>query len=124
MYEILSMRKYGMLRYTWIAFPHFIKLNKKTLRCQTFKSAAAYTCLKIKRVGWDLLDCNWKKVGYVTIVCPLFQNLFLREWRDEDDDDDNHNDDEEEKHDEESNDGVYHIFEAHLSKRTWVWCGS
>lgn len=37
------------------------------------------------------------------------------DWRDEDDDDDNHNEDEEEEHDEESNDGVYHIFEAHLS---------
>jgi len=58
-----------------------------------------------------LLDCDWKKVGSVTIVCPSLQNLFLREWKGEDedeyDDDDNHSD-----HEEEDVEDVDDVFEA------------
>jgi len=36
-----------------------------------------------------LINCNWKKVGSLTIVCELLQRLFIQEWADEDD---NHSD--------------------------------
>jgi hypothetical protein len=47
------------------------------------------------------IECNWKKVGSLTIICEELQKLYIREWEfeaeeEEDDDDDEEEEDEEE----------------------------
>ncbi|GAU34345.1 hypothetical protein TSUD_20520 [Trifolium subterraneum] len=48
-----------------------------------------------------LIECDWKKVGSLTIICEVLEKLFIREWQNEDDDNQDNNENEEEEEEEE-----------------------
>jgi hypothetical protein len=51
-----------------------------------------------------LIECDWKKVGSLTIICEELQKLYIREWEFEAEEEEDDDDDEEEEEEDEEED--------------------